>query len=115
MTDPRFGKVTPLQMCVLKLAGEPCGGYDTDEEPTDTERVKLMNAGRDSLRQHTGVDLGYDLQAWHEFLLNSEEHRKEYTHRYAWSIVRRTVLELLAGEERLRRQRLAEDSAQTQT
>lgn len=107
MTAPRYGRVTPLQMDMLGLGGEICRWYSA-ELPCDSDRVKEMMSSREALRQTTGCDFGFDLAAWHNHLLDSEQHSEEYTFPYAWHSVQPKIIELIDDPERLRLVRLAE-------
>jgi hypothetical protein len=60
------------------------------------------------MTEQTGRDFGYDLAAWHHFLLNDDELLEEYTFDYAWDAVRPRVEELLDDPDRLRLVRLLE-------
>lgn len=100
MTIPGWGRLTPVQINMLKLAGrlgrrprEP--GIDLADE----ERLKAMAVGRDLLRRLTGVDFGYDLRRWHEHLIGADEYG--YRHPYAWRVVRPAIEEALEDPERL--------------
>lgn len=81
------------------------GGLITDrmvKEVTDDKRIGEMKASRDDLCKLTGQDFGYDLAAWHHFLIKSEAHSVQYTHPYAWYKVRPKILELIKDRTRLR-------------
>ncbi len=103
-----YGRVTPLQMMVLFLGGETL--YEGAAPPTDEERLEVMRQGRAGLRRSTGQDFGYDLGAWHRFLLDDPEHRKEYKFRYAWAAVRPKIEELLSSEDRARLVKILEST-----
>ena len=61
MSVPGSGRVTPLQIDMLRLGGEvPFPGAAPS---TDADRISAMRAGRASLVQRTGLDLGFDLAA----------------------------------------------------
>ncbi len=100
MTVPKYGRVTPLQADMLGLGGEvahwPMG------QTTDDQRTSQMIASRENLRALTGRDFGYDLAAWHDYLMNSEEHAEEYTFPYAWAAVQRKILDLFQDPNRIR-------------
>ena len=100
MTLPDYGRVTPVQMDMLMLAGEPL--LHGVEAPSDLDRVRVMKEARESLKKFTGVDFGYDLSAWNEFLLTSPEFSKEYTFSYAWKAVKRRIEELIRDPHRAR-------------
>lgn len=96
MTIPGWGRVTPLQMHMLGLAGHVLG----NQEPSEEERRIAIARGRSSLARATGQDFGYDLNRWHEYLLKS--HSAQYRHPYAWSAVRPAVERAFEDSERLR-------------
>jgi hypothetical protein len=108
MSVPSFGRITPLQADMLALGGIICG-YP-GEKPSDHERMQEMCRALEHLRRHTGQDFGLDLQRWHTYLLESEEHREEYTFHYAWEAVRQKILELIGDQERVRLVELASRS-----
>jgi hypothetical protein len=96
MTIPGWGRVTPLQMGMLGLAG-----HDLDnQEPSEEERRIAIARGRSFLVRMTGQDFGYDLNRWHEYLL--ESHSAQYRHPYAWRAVRPAVERAIEDSERLR-------------
>src|SRR5262249_471215 len=66
--------------------------------PTDRDRLNVMEDARQILAQQTGRDFGFDLAAWHHFLLNDDKLSQEYTFDYAWKAVRQRIDELLDGE-----------------
>jgi hypothetical protein len=101
MSLPEYGRVTPLQMDMLMLAGEDVLNGGT-EAPSDMDRVRVMKEARESLKKLTGVDFGYDLSAWNKFLLNSPELSKEYKFRYAWKAVKRRIEEIIDDPHRVR-------------
>src|SRR5262249_30315459 len=107
-----FGRVVPIQIDVLALAG-----YETDYRERrirlgadDDARKRNMRRGRRGLRRRTGQDFGYDLAAWHNCLGAQPE--LGYTHSYAYAGVARAVRRAI-GESR--RHRLAEELAAEET
>ena len=107
MTVPRYGRATPIQMHMLGLGGEICRWF-AQQPPTDEDRMKELRSSRDALRESIGCDFGYDLQAWHDYLLNSQRHSEEYTFAFAWRAVRPKILELIIDPDRMRLVRLIE-------
>jgi hypothetical protein len=108
MTLRPFGRVTPIQIDMLSLAG-----YGTDYRSreirvgdTDERRKRNMRRGRRALRRATRKDLGYDLADWHNFLAADPEHG--YTHAYAFGGVARAIVKAVADRVR---QRLADELA----
>jgi hypothetical protein len=88
-------------MYMLSLGGDILSWGGTTP-PTDRDRLNLMKEAHGQLTQQTGRDFGYDLAAWHHFLLNDDELSKEYTFDYAWRPVKRRINELLDDPDRLR-------------
>jgi len=93
---------------MLSLGGEVLV-RNTNDPPTDRERLDRMKKARTLLKRDTGRDFGYDLAAWHHFLLNHDKLSKDYKFHYAWSAVRPRVEELLDDPNRLRLVRLLEE------
>ena len=107
MTIRGYGRVTPLQMDMLGLGGEILSSGGSETEPArDHERLSVMKEARQALTQQTGRDFGFNLSAWHHFLLNDAKLSKEYTFDYAWKAVKRRIDELLDDPDRLRLERL---------
>jgi hypothetical protein len=77
--------------------------------PADRDRLDRMKEARRLLTLQTGRDFGYDLAAWHHFLLNDDGLSEEYTFDYAWVAVRPRIEELLDDPNRLRLVRLLEE------
>jgi hypothetical protein len=108
MTVRGYGRVTPLQMDMLNLGGEVLSPGGT-VPPTDGDRLNVMKEARQTLAQRTGRDFGFDLPAWHQFLLNDDKLSEEYTFDYAWKAVKRRIDELLDDPDRLRLVRLLQE------
>jgi len=106
MSVPVFGRVTPLQADMLGIGGVICGV--PDDLVQEQDRIKTMKKSREMLRKETGEDFGFDISAWHEFLLNSDAHREEYTFHYAWEAVCPKINELIDDQDRQRLVALAE-------
>jgi hypothetical protein len=90
MTEPRFGRVTPVQCDMLQLAGEVLFRWSQDA-PTDEEHIAAIEKGHEMLVARLGHDLGYDLRAWHELLCSNLQLRRSYQHPYAWNNVREAI------------------------
>lgn len=101
MTVRDYGRVTPLQMDMLNLGGEFLSSEKT-APPTDRDRLNVMEDARRTLTQQTGRDFGFDLAAWHHFLLNDDKLSQEYTFDYAWKAVKQRIDELLDHPDRVR-------------
>ena len=107
MTIRGYGRVTPLQMNMLRLGGEVLlSGGIAAGQANDQERLSVMTKARQTLMQRTGRDFGYDLAAWHHFLLEDAQLSEQYTFDYAWKAVKRRIDELLDDPGRLRLERL---------
>lgn len=63
------------------------------------------------LTLQTGRDFGYDLAAWHHFLLYHPRLSKEYKYPSTWKAVRRRMNELFDDPDRSRLVRLLEEEA----
>jgi hypothetical protein len=100
MSVPKYGRVTPLQADMLALGGDVDVGLM--EDPTDGQRVSAMGRALSNLRRDTGQDFGYDLEAWHHYLISSKEHSEEYTFHYAWKAVEPAILALIHDADRHR-------------
>lgn len=113
MSMRNYGRVTPLQMDILRLGGEPRLRSGT-RFPTDADRLNSMRKARESLKLRTGVDFGCDLAAWHDFLFNSSKFSEEYICDYAWKAVKQRIDELLNDPDRQRLAGMAEKSLPAQ-
>jgi len=100
MTIRDYGRATPLQLDMLNLGGEILS--PDESAPTDRDRLKAMEEARQMLAQQTGRDFGFDLAAWHQFLLNDDRLSQEYTSHDAWEAVKQRIDELLDDPDRLR-------------
>lgn len=108
MTIHGYGRVMPLQLDMLCLGGD--SRLWVGRVPlTDCKRLARMKEAHKMLKLYSGRDLGYDLAAWHHFLMSDRQLRKEYTFHYAWRPVRRRVEELLDDPDRLRLVQLLEE------
>ena len=92
MSLHKFGRVTPLQMAMLRLAGEDVlrGGSGP---LTDIQRVDAMKKGREALMRRTGLDFSYDIAAWNDFLLSDASLSEEYKFNFAWRAVQQKLEE----------------------
>ena len=107
MTIRGYGRVTPLQMNMLRLGGEVLlSGGIAAGQANDRERLSVMTKARQTLMQRTGRDFGYDLAAWHHFLLEDAQLSEQYTFDYAWKAVKPRIDELINDPDRLRLERL---------
>jgi hypothetical protein len=95
-------------MYMLCLGGEILV-WSGNVPPTDRDRLDRMKEARKLLKLQSGRDFGYDLPAWHHFLLNDDELSEEYTFDYAWDAVRPRIEELVDDPNRLRLVRLLEE------
>jgi hypothetical protein len=68
-----------------------------------------MKKARHLLTQRTGEDFGFDLAAWHHFLVSDDKLSEEYTFVFAWEAVKRRIEDLLDDSDRLRLVRLLDD------
>ncbi len=112
MTVRDYGRTTPLQMDMLSLGGEVLL-WSGAVPPGERDRLTAMREAREMLMQRAGRDFGFDLAAWHDFLLNDGKLSDEYTFVYAWKAVRRRIDELFDDPERLRLVRLLEEHRTT--
>jgi hypothetical protein len=114
MTIPGFGKLTPVQIDMLELAGINLDlrryGFDPFNPGAqvipDDDRIQIMRRGRASLVEETGRDFGFDLKAWHRYLLAYPDHG--YTHPYGWRVTKKYVRAAFADSGRQRLLRLIE-------
>jgi hypothetical protein len=94
-------------MNMLRLGGEVLlSGGIAAGQANDQERLGVMAQARQTLMQRTGRDFGYDLAAWHHFLLEDAQLSEQYTFDYAWKAVKPRIDELLNDPDRLRLERL---------
>jgi hypothetical protein len=102
-----FGRVMPIHIDLLQLAGYAPAWAERDIRPaaTDEEYLRAMRAGRAALRRATSQDFGYDLAAWREFLSSAPDDEFGYQHPYAFSGVDRAVRQAI---RRRRRRQLVE-------
>jgi hypothetical protein len=117
MTIPGFGRLTPIQMDMLELAGLnlDCRRYGFDPfNPgaaaiPDADRIEIMKRGRASLVEHTGQDFGFDLTAWQGYLVAHPD--LGYNHPYGSRVTKKYVRAAIADPERQRLVSLIESSA----
>jgi hypothetical protein len=108
MTIPGFGRLTPIQMDMLELAGInlDCRRYGFDpfnpgaEAVPDEDRIEIMKRGRASLAEQTGEDFGFDLEAWQTFLVAHPDFG--CTHPYGSRVTKKFVRAALADPEHQR-------------
>jgi hypothetical protein len=84
MTMRSFGRVTPIHISMLELAGYVVDGRDMRPAAGDNEYLRTMRNGWAKLRRTTGKDFGYDLAAWREFLVTASKDEFGYRHPYAY-------------------------------
>ncbi len=103
MTIPHWGRLTPVQIYMLSLAGHviPPPYDEPDIVAPDTERLRSMTEGREDLRRMTGKDFGFDLASWHDYLIE-DEGDWGYTHPYGWRQTRQAVEAAMHSPDRLR-------------
>ena len=107
MSIRSYGRVTPLQMDMLGLGGEILlSGGIASKSASDEQRLDVMKQARQTLVQRSGRDFGFDLAAWHQFLLDDAKLAEQYTFDYAWKAVKQRIDELLNDPDRLRLVRL---------
>jgi hypothetical protein len=99
-------------MDMLSLGGEVLS-WGRTVPPSDRDRLNAMKEAREMLMRQTGCDFGFDLAAWHNFLLNDDKLSEEYTFVYAWRAVKRRIDELFDDPDRLRFVRLLEEHRTT--
>ena len=85
MTIPGWGRVTPLQIDMLHLAGHVLDDSDATEE----EKRVAIARGKRELERRTGQEFGYDLKRWHNYLVKTN--KEEYCHSYAWNSVQPAI------------------------
>jgi hypothetical protein len=121
MTIPGFGRLTPVQIFMLQLAGVNLDlrrhGFDPmrpgAQKMPDERRIQMMKRGRRSLVALTGQDFGFDLAAWQRYLKARRD--SGYTHPYGSGITRAFVQRHTADPERQRLVALIEANAPTVT
>jgi hypothetical protein len=101
-------------MFMLELGGEVLRWGGT-APPTDQDRLKVMKEALGMLTRQTGRNFGYDLAAWHHFLLNDDKLSEQYTFDYAWNAVKPRIDELLDDPDRLRLVRLLDEHLEATT
>ena len=93
MTIPGYGRLAPLQLAMLRLAGYrvSLSWQDNSRPLTDTERLAEMAAGLRELRNAVPAlaTCGVSLAAWHRRL--QKEHGASYRHTYGWATTRDKV------------------------
>lgn len=103
MTIRGYGRVTPVQINMLCLAGGVLKNRQITKVAKDDERIQSMREARAKLIRLTGEDFGYDLGRWHSYLTSlPEEEDHGYRHIYAWSNVRRSIENSLENKNRIR-------------
>jgi hypothetical protein len=100
MTIARWGRITPAQGAMLMLASNVLRRFSGPANDSDEDRLAAMKEGREMLVRSERCDLGYDLKAWHELLL--ERGDKSYRHPYGWSRVRKEIERAISDPDRVR-------------
>ncbi len=76
MSFGTFGYMLPIQISIVKLVMiDPSIFPRTRSDETLREQV---SNGRNGLVHRTGVDLGFDLRAWHQHLMSDPELEQQY-------------------------------------
>lgn len=78
MTWGAYGYRLPIQISMLKLAAVDESSFP--QHRSDDELCERIEAGRANLVHRLGVDFGYDLTAWHNYLMSDPELAAEYTY-----------------------------------
>jgi hypothetical protein len=100
MTMRSFGRVMPIHIDVLQLAGYTLAARDICPATTDEDFLRAMQTGRVALQRATGQDFGYDLAAWREFLATAPDDEFGYRHTYAFGGVDRAVGQAIRSARR---------------
>jgi hypothetical protein len=102
MTMRSFGKVMPIHIDMLRLAGYADVPQQRDLRQADSDEgfLQAMQAGRAALRDRTGRDFRYDLATWRRFLLAAPDDAFGYRHAYAFRGVDRAVREAIRSPRR---------------
>ena len=110
MTDPILGRVLPVQIAMIYLAGiDLPGWYEWDANHKGKEEqwrhlplgraVAVALVGRSELICITGKDLGFGLKAWRDFLIKEAEH-DDWGYRHPYATVDHYVCEGIKREDR---------------
>lgn len=96
MTLRPFGKVTPIQLAMLGLAGYEVdfGSRKIALPDTESKRMTNMEAARMRLVGSTGCDFAFDLKKWRDYLCGSEQssgYCHEYAHQAVDSAIRKAI------------------------
>jgi hypothetical protein len=113
MSLPGFGRLTPIQADMLRLAGVnvDCLRYGFDpanpgaELIPEQDRLAIMKEGHARLMEHTGQDFGFDLVAWQDWLICNPDFG--YTHPYGSAVTEKFVRDAIADPDRQRLLRMA--------
>ncbi len=85
-----FGRITPVQMDMLRLVGYGIKGRSAILPESPGERKANIELGRSALVKLTGRDFGDDLQQWHTHLSSRKD--LGYTHTFGYAGVKKAVL-----------------------
>jgi hypothetical protein len=102
MTMRSFGRVVPIHIDMLQLAGYVVDYDKRDIRPakSDKEFLRTVRQGRADLRRQCGSDFGYDLAAWRDFLLAAPDDEFGYRHPYAFRRVDRAIQRAMSDPRR---------------
>lgn len=108
MTIPFLGRVTPIQMVMLRFAGWE---FDGRRKPrllrSHAQLMQAMVTVRPALCRITKRDFGYDLAAWHRYLKRDGGYSHPYGRAGIYSKVERVIADPL--RKRLEAQLTAEE------
>jgi hypothetical protein len=107
LTPPRFWNIVPIQRDMLLLIGFRLPGDHMGLGISDDERMANMRRGLSSLQQQTKQRFGFDLAAWHAYLLAHPAFG--YNNLDAFAAVRQAVEEAIGDHERERLVKLLEE------
>ena len=80
MTIPRFGRITPIQGCLLGLAGFQLARTGARIPEDDAALADTMRRALAELRGLSAADFGWDLIAWREYLMSPQAQHLGYSH-----------------------------------
>lgn len=104
MTIPNLGRVTPIQIAMLGLAGMRVTLRGLVAPRDDAEMADTLRAARDMLQRLSGEDFGTDLVAWRAHLMAPELAGRGYQHPHELERVDGIVV---AAIDDVRRKRVA--------
>lgn len=110
MTDPVFGRATPVHFIMLNFACWACSPNDDQWArqfwpPLDhAQKIKQIIQGRANLFYLTEQDFGVNLSDWRDFFVSRAAAKEEdfgYGHAYAGHYVDRAIQDMIAQPDRL--------------